>query len=174
MKKLICALLCATGLAAHADRIHCRFDPDNRPSTYLQYDSRRQVVETLSGWDDPTCPRPGRSQGLLMSLPREATIHQCLRTYKNVVLASIPSAPPYYRKGVSLVGFGGDVIFVHMNLTLGSVYQKFDSVYPAEAQWGDARLPGNPDAKAVWYQMGKTRGMCWTDRMQPKATSRNR
>lgn len=117
---------------------------------------------------------PGPQSWSVDEFAPEATAHQCLRTYKNVQLVNIPNAAPYYRKGVSLVGFGGDVIFLHMNFTLGSAYSKWDMVYPAEATWGDPRLPGNPDAKPVWFQMGKTRGICWTDKMQGKAASRNR
>lgn len=166
MKKLICALVGVLSLSAQAERIHCRWEPGGfRPSTYLQYDTKRKIVETLSGWDDPNCPQPGRNRGLLLNLPKEVTAHQCLRTYTGVRL--VPGfTDPYFNKGMTLVGFEGDVLMAHLRLTHnGKNWLERGTTYPFEAYWGDDRLPATPDRPGKRW---KTKGYCWTDRMQAK------
>lgn len=188
MRTLIVAGLCLLGAQANAlnvgEIIRCRWDKTNfTPSTYIEYNTATHEMKTIAGWYEvkpsgkvvqkgEPCPRIVDRRGRLIQwvgsntrenlYKRPETIHRCNRRYSGVELMT-GDFQPYGRKGLYLIGFGGDVMMIAMKKTNNARnVTEHDMIYPFEAYWGDDRLPGNPDFGSGLWSWGKSRGICWT------------
>ncbi|NJL24764.1 MAG: hypothetical protein HC902_06080 [Calothrix sp. SM1_5_4] len=86
------------------------------------------------------------------------------RTYKGV--EALPGFGRFGRRGIALVGFGGDVVMVSLRYTNNAkIWYEREATYPYEAYWEDLRIPGAPTRQSK-------RGVCWTDSM-PKVVENN-
>jgi hypothetical protein len=137
MRFVLLVLLMVGAAGAQAEILRCRFEPTARPMTYLQYDDKKKIAYVQSGWP------------------------QKWQRFTNVVVRT--NLPPYYKKGLTLAAFGGDVPLLSFRLTYnGTTWYERDMRYPYEAYWGIA--PGGPSP-------ANTRGVCWTTHLQAQSTN---
>jgi len=105
MRKLFFSALWMFSAHAFAD-LHCNFEANSQPGSYLQWDGTTSTVWTLTGW------------------PQQWT------EYDNVTM--INGNPPYSDQGFTLLAFG-DVPLIHIQYS-GDYHPGIK--YPYVATWG--------------------------------------
>lgn len=117
MKQLAFLLLLMVSTAQAFGDMHCRFDPNGQPSSYLRYNPHTHVLRTLTGW------------------PQKWTVFKHVKPLKGL--------PPYGNQGITLVVFG-DVPALHVLVSPNNKlwFDQREASYPAQAIWG--KIPGGP------------------------------
>lgn len=158
----------ASGLA-NAERLSCRFEPNGRPATYLEYDTAKRTLFITAGYDDPTClATNGRyadfSGNRVRGTRPTVLAHSCRRDYMDIKIMT--GLPPYEGRGFTLVAFE-DVPVVSLRLTFNAKLAREpfaqEDTFPYEATFGN--FPGNPDAPDA---LVPTLGVCWSETLPPR------
>lgn len=167
---MLFALVLAGGLCEASVRLHCRWEPSDRPGTYLQYNRVSKFATVVYLGQDPNCRASnGRYSDTSGNLDPSSggayptpSYYSCRRIYGGVqMVRGLPDAGP---GGFSLAAFDGDVVISHhLGPFWGKTWYELDTSYPMEAYFNSS-FPGSPDPVGAW---ARTRGVCWTGSVPP-------